>query len=109
MDGSFRWRYTRWERGAPVPVDGAIIHEEQVRIHVNGVELVAFMCTPIDLEALALGFLRSEEIIRDMDDVRLVRVCPSKTCVEVWLRDPRTVGAPAGYHYVGLRRRCDLR
>lgn len=90
-NGAFDWRYMRWERGAPAPVDGVVIHEEQVRIHVNGVELVSFMCTPKDLDLLALGFLRSEGIIQGMADVRLVHTCPSETCVEVWLRDPEPV------------------
>ncbi|MCB0200758.1 MAG: formate dehydrogenase accessory sulfurtransferase FdhD [Anaerolineae bacterium] len=90
-NGAFDWQYVRWERGAPTPVDGVVIHEEQVRIHVNGVELVAFMCTPKDLDQLALGFLRSEGIIQDIADVRLIHTCPSETCVEVWLRDAAPV------------------
>ena len=90
-NGAFDWRYTRWERGVPAPVDGVIIHEEQVRIHVNGIELVSFMCTPKDLDLLALGFLRSEGIIQGIADVRLLHTCPSETCIEVWLRDPEPV------------------
>ncbi|MEZ4768456.1 MAG: formate dehydrogenase accessory sulfurtransferase FdhD [Caldilineales bacterium] len=89
--GAFDWRYVRWERGVPTPVDGVVIHEEQIRIHVNGLELVSFMCTPKDLDQLALGFLRSEGIIQDIADVRLIHTCPSETCVEVWLRDAEPV------------------
>lgn len=90
-DGTFDWRYQRWERGVPAPVDGVVIHEEWVRIHVNGIELVSFMCTPKDLDLLALGFLRSEGIIQNIADVRLVHVCPSERCVEVWLRDAQPI------------------
>lgn len=90
-NGAFDWPYTRWERGRPAPVDGVVIHEQQVRIHVNGVELVSFMCTPKDVDLLALGFLCSEGVIRELADVRLVHVCPSETCVEVWLHDPQPV------------------
>jgi FdhD protein len=85
MDGAFPWRYTRWEAGKITPVDGSVIDESLVRIHVNGQELGTFMCTPRDLDLLALGFLRSEGIIQGLEDVRLVHVCPSQTCVEVWL------------------------
>lgn len=86
-DGAFPWPYSRWERGQLAPVDGAVIDERLVRIHVNGRELATFMCTPQKLEHLALGFLRSEGIIASRDDVRLLVVCPSRACVEVWLRD----------------------
>ena len=44
------------------------------------------MCTPHQLDLLALGFLRSEGIIAGVDDVRRMVVCPSAACVEVWLR-----------------------
>lgn len=87
MEGAFPWRYTRWEAGASTAVDGRVIDEGLVRIHVNGLELATFMCTPRDLDLLALGFLRAEGIIQARQDVRLVQVCPSRTCVDVWLRN----------------------
>lgn len=86
MDGAFPWRYTRWESGQRSTVAGQVIDEGLVRIHVNGQELATFMSTPRDLDLLALGFLRAEGIIQGCQDVRLVHVCPSRTCVDVWLR-----------------------
>ena len=44
------------------------------------------MCTPAQLDLLALGFLRSGGIIAGLADIRRVKVCPSGACVEVWLR-----------------------
>ncbi len=64
MDGAFPWPYTRWESGQSTTVDGQVIDEGLVRIHVNGLELATFMCTPCDLDLLALGFLRAEGIIQ---------------------------------------------
>ncbi len=86
MNGAFAWRYEHYEGGARRPVDGAVVEEGLVRIHVNGRELATFMCTPHDLEHLALGFLRSEGIIQGLDDVRLLVPCPTRTCIDVWLR-----------------------
>ena len=45
------------------------------------------MCSPVELDRLALGFLFNERIIRGLDDVRRVVVCPSGACIEIWLRD----------------------
>jgi len=80
-------QFTRFEKGRWQTVDGTVAEEELVRLHVNGLELARIMCTPRKLDQLALGFLRSEGFIQSMADVRLVNVCPSRTCVEVWLRD----------------------
>lgn len=86
VKGAFPWRYELYEDDERHAVDGAVVEEGLVRIHVNGRELATFMCTPHDLEHLALGFLRSEGIIQGLDDVRLLAPCPSRTCIDVWLR-----------------------
>jgi FdhD protein len=86
MKGAFPWPYLRWDGDTARTVeDGAVVEEGMVRIHVNGRELATFMCTPHDLDSLALGFLRSEGIIHGLQDVRLIVPCPTQTCVDVWL------------------------
>ncbi len=64
-----------------------VVAEALVRLHVNGQELARLMCSPHELDELALGFLANEGLIADRTDVRLVKACPSQTCVDVWLRD----------------------
>ncbi len=68
-----------------LPVDGAVIEETTVCLYVNGRELTAFMCSPLELEALALGFLRSEGLITDLNDVAMLSLSHSAKCVDVWL------------------------
>jgi FdhD protein len=68
-------------------VEGEVIEEAFVSIFVNGQELATIMSTPRDQDKLALGFLRNENIISGLDDVRAVHVCPSGGCVDVWLRN----------------------
>ena len=87
MELSRRVQFMRFEDGRAVPSEGGVVREALVRLHVNGRELVRLMCTPVQLDHLALGFLRSEGLIREMADVRLVVVCPSRTCVDIWLRN----------------------
>ena len=67
-------------------VAGEVIEEAFVSIFVNGQELATIMSTPRDQDKLALGFLRNENIIEGLDDVRAVHICPSGSCVDVWLR-----------------------
>jgi FdhD protein len=66
-------------------VSAAVVDEAQICISVNGEELATFMCTPKDLEAMALGFLYNEQLIEGMEDVRSVHVSQADTCVDVWL------------------------
>ena len=87
MPLSEQFGYTRFESGHLQPETGSVVSEALVRLHVNGQELATLMCSPHELDVLALGFLANEGIIDGRADVRLVKVCPSLACVEVWLRD----------------------
>jgi FdhD protein len=71
----------------PQAIEGQIVEEALACISVNGEELATFMCTPADLDKLALGFLYNEGIIQGLDDVRQLHISKSTTCVDVWLHD----------------------
>jgi FdhD protein len=73
--------------GRPQAIDGEVVEEAQVCISVNGEELATFMCTPRDLEAMALGFLANEGVIDHLDEVRHLHVSQQNSCVDVWLQD----------------------
>jgi len=83
--------YTVYQHDTHEDIQGGVIEEAQVCIFVNGHELATFMCSPIALEDLALGFLKSEGIIDDLEDVRHYRLAASGTCVDVWLNKGFTV------------------
>jgi FdhD protein len=67
-------------------VQGGVIEESIVSIYVNGQELATMMCSPLDQEALALGFLYNEGVIQSMDDVGLVQMNVSGGVVDVLLK-----------------------
>jgi len=46
---------------------------------------VSMRCTPIQLDALALGFLFNERLIRGLEEVAVIDRCGSERCVDVWL------------------------
>ena len=62
-----------------------IIVETPVSLTVNGQNWLSFMCTPNDLESLAVGFLYNEGVIQKADEVESVRVCIHGDNVDVWL------------------------
>ncbi|OGO28863.1 MAG: formate dehydrogenase family accessory protein FdhD [Chloroflexi bacterium RBG_16_54_11] len=62
-----------------------IISEQAVTLSVNNAPWLTFMCTPVCLEELGIGFLYNEEIIQSMQEVASVRVCPSGDIIDIWL------------------------
>jgi FdhD protein len=69
--------------------------ETPVSLTVNGQVWLTFMCTPIDLEAMAIGFLYNEGIIETMEEVEDVRICEHGDNVDVWLN--RSVEQPTSW------------
>ena len=75
-----RYEFKKWEHH-----DAETIVETPVSLTVNGKVWLSFMCTPVNLEALAVGFLYNEGIIEAMDEVADARVCEHGDNVDVWL------------------------
>jgi FdhD protein len=80
--------YRQYKPGQWEVVEGGVIVEKPVSLTVNTEVWMVFMCTPLDLEALALGFLFNENVIQSYDDVASIRVCPKKDNIDVWLNFP---------------------
>lgn len=87
--------YHQWKAGKWEIVDGGVIAEKPVSLTVNGVVWLTFMCTPANLDALAVGFLYNENVIQSIDDIASVRVCPTEDNVDVWLY--KTVEPPKNW------------
>src|SRR5215510_2247277 len=85
-----RYEFKKWE-----PHDAETIVETPVSLTVNGEVWLTFMCTPVNLEAMAVGFLYNEGIIEKMDEVEDVRVCEHGDNVDVWLN--RSVEQPKSW------------
>jgi len=100
-----RYEFKRWEHH-----DAETIVETPVSLTVNGEVWLSFMCTPVQLEALAVGFLYNEGIIESMTEVADVHVCEHGDNVDVWLHHAaeqptswrRTSGCTGGVTAVDL-------
>ncbi len=100
-----QYEFQKWKS-----FDAETIVETPVSLTVNGEVWITFMCTPIHLEALAVGFLYNEGIIEKMGEVENVRVCEHGDNVDVWLNHAasqptswrRTSGCTGGVTAVDL-------
>ncbi len=62
-----------------------IVAEASILLSVNGEEWFNFLCTPMDLEALAAGFLFTSQIIKNPGEISSLEVCANGNGVDVWL------------------------
>jgi len=85
-----RYEFKKWK-----PYDAETIVESPVSLTVNGEVWLTFMCTPVNLEAMSVGFLYNEGIIESMEEVEDVRVCEHGDNVDVWLN--RSVDQPQSW------------
>jgi FdhD protein len=88
-------KYERYEFRKWAHHDAETIVETPVSLTVNGQVWLTFMCTPVHLEELAVGFLYNEGILESMEEVEDVRVCEHGDNVDVWLN--RSVEQPASW------------
>ncbi len=100
----FRYKPGQWEA-----VEARVVREAPVTLSVNGAVWLTWMCTPADLEALAIGFLFNEGLIQSADEIANVNVCANGENVDVWTNHPvftpplwkRTSGCSGGVTAVG--------
>jgi len=106
-----QYEFQKWKS-----FDAETIVETPVSLTVNNEVWLTFMCTPIDLEAMAVGFLYNEGVISSMDEVADVRLCEHGDNVDVWLKHTveqptswrRTSGCTGGVTAVDLLARPEV-
>jgi FdhD protein len=80
--------YTYWtvdDHNRVEQIEGGVIEESLLSIFVNGQELATVMCSPIDQEALAVGFLYTEQVIDSIEEIRLLKANVARIAVDVFL------------------------
>lgn len=79
---------TRINRGVPESVEDEVIREAPLTIYYNENELVTLLCTPDKQDELALGFLFSEGLIKDPDEITLLKFDAEKGLI--WVETSKT-------------------
>ncbi len=88
MTGYQTFPCLHFEGGRSEHKEVAIVLEAPLALTVNGEVWLTLMCTPIDLEALAVGFLFNEGVIQSYAEVVDLRLCPSGDNLDIWLSHP---------------------
>lgn len=91
--GSRRWRSVMSDRVRLHRFTGRgfelleipVVQERPLALYVNGQELVTLLCTPSKLDALVVGFLAFEGLIRGLDDIRGLTILEGEGYADVEL------------------------
>lgn len=84
-EGNYPIEYILHHQGKWSSEVGEVITETPVSLSVNGEVWLTFMCTPVDLEVMAAGFLFNEGIIQNKEQIADIRVCAAGDHLDVWL------------------------
>lgn len=85
LDGALPFSYQVVEGDQVRQVDGGVIDEQLLSIYVNGESLATMMCSPVQLEALTVGFLYNEAIIDSADEIALLQLNKTNAVADVIL------------------------
>ena len=85
LDGALPFTYQVVEGDRVRLVDGGVIDEQLLSIYVNGESLATMMCSPVQLEALTVGFLYNEAVIDCADQIALLQLNQTKAVADVIL------------------------
>ena len=86
LPGAVPCEYTVVEAGQAQVVPGGVIDESLLSIYVNGESLATMMCSPLQLKALAVGYLYNEGIIESAAEIGHLQLNQSRNVVDVILR-----------------------
>ncbi len=67
-----------------------LIREVKVDIYLNNKKKISMMATPVDLDALAIGYLISEGIINDINDIKSINIKEIEIFIEADINNKKT-------------------
>jgi FdhD protein len=83
--------YLRVRGGHGDEVAGEVVREQPLTLFVNGEKFLTILCSPIDLEALVIGYLWMERVIGGLDEIRHIEVSAVDGRAEATLTHPVTL------------------
>lgn len=70
MEAIYHYEITKVKGGKKFPFTDTLIREVKLDLVVNGELIASLMATPVDQEALAVGYLISENILESVKDIK---------------------------------------
>ena len=74
MESVYKFNIKKIKNGKKFDFEDTLIREIRTDIYINGEKAVSMMATPVDLKALAVGYLISEGIIGKLEDIEKIEL-----------------------------------
>jgi FdhD protein len=72
-------------------VAGEVVREQPLSVYVNGEKFLTLLCSPMNLDALVVGYLWMEKVIADPREITHLEISPIDGRAEVTLAQPVTL------------------
>lgn len=79
------WRILKYSDGQFNEREDVVASEYPLTVRIDGEEFATIVCSPSDLEDMAIGFLASEGVIRVIEDIRTLKLNVERGFVDVEL------------------------
>jgi FdhD protein len=83
MEALAEFQITKIKNGKIFKTKDILIREIKTDIYINGKKAVSMMATPVDLEALAIGYLISEGIVENLNDFEKIELKEDGLIIDV--------------------------
>jgi len=83
MEPVYKFNIKKIKSGKKFDFEDTLIKEIRTDIYINGEKAVSIMATPVDLEALAVGYLISEGIIGSLGDIENIELKNNGLIIDV--------------------------
>ena len=72
-------------------IAGEVVREQPLSVYVNGEKFLTLLCSPMNLDALVVGYLWMEKVIADPREITHLEISPIDGRAEVTLAQPVTL------------------
>jgi FdhD protein len=83
--------FLRIKGDAVTEVHAEVVREQPLTLYVNGERFLTMLCSPMQLDALVIGYLWMEKIIAGLEEIQSIEISPVDGRADVVLTRPVTL------------------
>ena len=90
MKPIYNFKITKIKGNKKFEFDDTLIREIRADIYLNDKRKISMMVTPVDMDALAIGYLISEGLIQSIKDIKEIKIDETNIYVDAKINNKQT-------------------